>query len=251
MNACLFLSFRLPTGSSVGDETMAKLNAFLRATPLLAQALVHTPARASDPYLDDGPPPQLVLQLYFAELPPLEAALARNGHLAILLSRVEFPELAGADITQQAMLVRTFSVPDPVFRNLSGEPYCTYLVSYEGEAEDLNAWLGHYLGKHIEHVARLPGLRELEVYTRLDWTSGLPFPRVNFMQRNKVAFDSEAALTHALNSPARHKMREDYRGFPAFTGGNTHYAMATRVVQPPVPPPKGEGGRRRRPGGGR
>ena len=242
MSTCLFLSFRLRTGSSLSVAEMAKLDAFLRATPRLAKALVYTPAHTSDPYLDDGPPPQLVLQLYFAELPHLEAALARNGHLALLLSRDEFLGLADADITQQAMLVRRFAVTDPMFRNVSGEPYCTYLVSYEGEAEDLNAWLGHYLGKHVEHMASLPGLRELEVYTRLDWTGSLPFSRVNFMQRNKVAFDSEAALTHALNSPVRHKMREDYRRFPPFTGGNTHYAMATRVV-PLIPPPKGDGGR--------
>jgi hypothetical protein len=68
------------------------------------------------------------------------------------------------------------------------------------------------------------------VYTRLDWISALPFRRVNFMQRNKVAFDNEAALTHALHSPARHKMREDFRGFPPFSGRNSHYAMMTRVL---------------------
>jgi hypothetical protein len=79
-------------------------------------------------------------------------------------------------------------------------------------------------------MTQLPGLRELEVYTRLDWISALPFRRVNFFQRNKVAFDSEAALTSALHSPVRQKMREDYRAFPPFTGGNTHYAMMTRVV---------------------
>src|SRR6266478_8707790 len=106
MSTCLFLSFRLRTGSSLSVAEMAKLDAFLRATPRLAKALVYTPAHTSDPYLDDGPPPQLVLQLYFAELPHLEAALARNGHLALLLSRDEFLGLADADITQQAMLVR-------------------------------------------------------------------------------------------------------------------------------------------------
>jgi hypothetical protein len=85
-------------------------------------------------------------------------------------------------------------------------------------------------------MTQLPGLRELEVYTRLDWISVLPFPRASYMQRNKVAFDSAEALTRALNSPARHRMREDYHAFPAFTGGNTHYAMTTWVVQPGVPP---------------
>jgi hypothetical protein len=52
------------------------------------------------------------------------------------------------------------------------------------------------------------------------------------MQRNKVAFDSADALTRALNSPVRHRMREDYKTFPPFTGANTHYAMVTRIVEP-------------------
>jgi hypothetical protein len=230
MSACLFLSFRSRGNSSVSDAELGRLHGVLRATPQLLRALLHLPTRASDPYLDDGPPPQLVLQLYFEELPHLEAALARDGQLAALLSRDEFPALADADVTQQAMLVRAFGVPEPAFTIRPGEPYCTYLVSYEGEAQDQNAWLGHYLGKHIGHMASLPALRELEVYTRLDWIGSLPWTRVNFMQRNKVAFDSADALTRALNSPARHRMREDYHGFPPFTGRNTHYAMMTRVL---------------------
>ena len=44
------------------------------------------------------------------------------------------------------------------------------------------------------HMAEFPGIRELEVYTRLDWVSLLPWTRLNFMQRNKVVFDSADAL---------------------------------------------------------
>jgi hypothetical protein len=130
------------------------------------------------------------------------------------------------------MVVRPFAVPEPTLRNAAGTPYCTYLVSYEGEAEDLNAWLDHYLDSHTKHMARFPRIRELEVYTRLDWVGLLPWPRVNFMQRNKVAFDSPDALTQALHSPVRHEMRADFKAFLPFTGPNTHYAMATRVVRP-------------------
>ncbi len=163
-----------------------------------------------------------MLQLYFAELSDLEAA---GGHVATLTSG-EFPELANADVTQQAMTARAFPVPEP------SQPGCTYLVAYQGEAEDLNAWLGHYLDSHIPTMSRFPGLRELEIYTRLDWVSALPWRRVNFMQRNKVAFDSAEALTAALNSPVRHEMRADFAAFPPFTGPVTHFAMTTRVVHP-------------------
>ena len=230
MTTCLFLTFRYRATPSDGEKS--KLNELLGVTPKLLKALVHTSATASDPYVKDEAPPPLVVQLYFDEIHELEAALARVGHLAVLSSREEFPVLASADVAQQAMLVRQFTVADPTFKNAPGSPYCTYLVSYEGEAENLNAWLNHYLENHTRHMAGFPGIRELEVYTRLDWVSCLPWPRVHFMQRNKVAFDSADALTQALNSPVRHDMRADFKTFPPFTGPNKHYAMATRVIRP-------------------
>jgi hypothetical protein len=231
MSTCLFLSFQAATDAIPAAE-LAKLDGVLRATPGLRKALIHAASAASDPYVKDGAPPSLVLQLYFARIADLEAALARDGHLRVLSSGDEFPALAKAGVAQQAMLVRPFAVPEPTLKNAPGVAYCTYLVSYEGEAEDLNAWHSHYLDSHIGHMARFPGIRELEVYTRLDWVSGLPWTRLNFMQRNKVAFDSKDALTAALNSPVRHEMRADFNAFPAFTGPNKHFAMATHVVFP-------------------
>ena len=230
MNTCLFLSVSFAT--RLPGEEKAKLDDLLRAMPKLHKALIHTPANASDPYVRDGPAPSLVLQLYFGELPDLEAALSRSSHLGALASRDEFPALAQADVTQQAMLVRPLAVPEPAFETAPGEPYCTYLVSYEGEAEDLNAWHAHYLENHTKHMAMFPKIRELEVYTRLDWVSRNPWRRLNFMQRNKVAFDSPDALQRALHSPVRHEMRADFRAFPPFSGPNNHYAMATRVLEP-------------------
>jgi hypothetical protein len=230
MNTCLFLSFSFATRPP--DMEKAKLDNLLRTTPKLHKALIHTPANASDPYVKDGPAPSLVLQLYFDKLPDLEAALSRSSHLGALTSRDEFPVLAQAEVTQQAMLVRPFAVPEPVFETPPGETYCTYLVSYEGEAVDLNAWHAHYLENHTKHMALFPKIRELEVYTRLDWVSQNPWRRLHFMQRNKVAFDSPAALQQALHSPVRQEMRVDYRTFPPFTGPNNHYAMATRLLNP-------------------
>lgn len=230
METCLFLTFRFATSQSAGEKV--KLDELLRSTRKLRKVLLHSPASTSDPYVKDGPSPSLVLQLYFAELPELEAALSRTGQLRALTSRQEFPALAQADLGQQAMLVRAFVVPDPAFKTAAGEPHCSYLVSYEGEAEDLNAWHAHYLEHHTRHMARFPGIRELEVYTRLDWVSRQPWTRLNYMQRNKVVFDSPEALHRALNSPVRHEMRADFKAFPPFTGPNNHYAMATRVLRP-------------------
>jgi hypothetical protein len=228
MSTCLFLSFRFDNEPAAGEA--AKLDRLLRSAPKLKKALVHSPAAASDPYVKDGAPPMLVLQLYFAALPELEAVVSRTGHLGVLASPAEFPVLAAAEIAQQAMTVRTFAVPEPTFKTPPDKPHCTYLVSYEGEAEDLNAWHAHYLEQHTVHMASFPEIRELEVYTRLDWVSLQPWRRANFMQRNKVVFDSPAALDRALHSPVRHAMRADFNAFPKFSGPNRHYAMATRAL---------------------
>ena len=230
MSVCLFLTFRCPGAVAASD--VSRLDEVLRSTPKLKKALVHSSASARDPYVADEAPPQLVLQLYFDNVSDLEATLSRGGHMAVLSSRDEFPSIATAGVSQQAMIVRPFAVPEPAMKNPRGTPYCTYLVSYEGKAEDLNAWHNHYLERHTGHMANFPGIRELEVYTRLDWVSSAPWHRSNFMQRNKVAFDDPEALTAALHSPVRHEMRADYKTFPPFTGPTKHYAMTTRVVQP-------------------
>ena len=130
------------------------------------------------------------------------------------------------------MLVRPFAVPEPAFKTAAGEPHCTYLVSYEGEAEDSNAWHAHYLEHHTRHMAMFPGIREAEVYTRLDWVSLLPFTRLSFMQRNKVVFDSAEALHRALNSPVRHEMRADFKTFSVHRSEQSLRHGDARVGQP-------------------
>lgn len=225
MTVCWFALFHQVAGR-LSDQELAWLDRFIAATPDLRQGLIYTPSTTNDPYLDDGPPPVLALQLYFYDISSLETALASDGHLQ------GFPAvLKNADVTQQAMLVRRFPVPDTTFRTPPGELPCTYLVAYEGKADDLNAWHAHYIANHPPIMARFPGIRQIEIYTRIDWCGFLPWRRVEHMQRNKVVFDSSAALTRALNSPVRHEMRSDFAEFPSFSGPNTHYPMLTRTVR--------------------
>lgn len=216
MTVTWFATFR--QNGAVSAEDVARIAAVLRATPGVTRALVHTPAQTHDPYLDDGAPPALVLQLYWHDLAALDAA---QRHLHALTAGL--PSLRDAAVTQQAMLARSFPVPEP--RGV--DRTCTYLVSYEGEAEDLDAWVTHYTMHHTAVMARFPGIREIEVCTRLDWQGALPWPVVNHMLRNKVVFDDPAALTAALNSPIRHEMRADFALFPKFTGSVTHFPMHT------------------------
>ena len=183
--------------------------------PGLRKVHIYTPGRAHDPFLNDGAAPPLVLQLYFDSLALLEAAC--DGALQPIAPKCEV----------QAMRVLPFEVPEPAM------PLCTYLVAYEGKAEDEKAWHAYYLANHPPLMARLPGIRELEVYLPVEWRSGPGWRRARCMQRNKVGFDSAEALTAALNSPVRTEMRADYARLPAFSGRVTHYPMATSVLSSP------------------
>ena len=81
-------------------------------------------------------------------------------------------------------------------------------------------------------MARLPGIRELEVYLPVDWRCPAHLQSVRSMQRNKVGFDDAQALQAALASPIRAEMRKDYGQLPRFSGRVTHYAMTTKVLLP-------------------
>ena len=115
-------------------------------------------------------------------------------------------------------------------RTPPGAPYCTYLVHYPGEAEDIGAWLAHYLENHTRIMATFPGIREVEVCSRIDWCGALPWPRADHMQRNKVVFDDGAALKAAMTSSVMQDMRADFHTLPPFDGGNRHYPMATVAI---------------------
>jgi uncharacterized protein (TIGR02118 family) len=231
VTVCWFALFRQPE-QTVSAAEYERLRGLLAATPGLAQGLIFTPESTHDPYLNDGAPPALGLQLYFDEIAALEAALGSDSPLQILAGPDILPSLTGAEVSQQAMLVRRFPVPEPRPGTEAGARSCTYLVAYEGAADDLSAWLAHYIGQHPPIMARFPGIRQIEIYTRLDWCGGLSWPRVEHMQRNKVVFDSAAALTAALNSPVRHEMRADFANFPPFSGPVTHFPLATETVIP-------------------
>jgi len=184
------------------------------APPAGARTLLHVPGDVRDPFLDDGKAPARVAQCYFDSLAALEAAAGE----------------VRAATQAEAMTVHRFAVPAP----WTSVPvrYCSYLVAYEGPADDEAAWLAYYLQHHPPLMTNLPGIRELEIYTPLEWRCPPALERARHLQRNKVAFDSAAALAAALDSPVRREMRADFAQFPPYRGRVTHYAMSTEVLRP-------------------
>lgn len=229
MRFCHLTFFQHPSGASrvIDDADLASLHTAIAAMAGLSRAYLYTPEQARDLYNDDGGSPVFGMQLYFDTIEGLEAAVAATGPLRPLAEPGALKSLEGLPVTQQAMVLRRFAVDDPVPHPASA---CSYVVHYPGPAQDFNAWINHYVDHHPAIMRRFPGIRELEILTRMDWRDGLPWTRVHHMQRNRIMFDSPAALTAALQSPVRHEMRSDFTTFPSYEGGNFHYPMATRLI---------------------
>ena len=218
-------------GSSTGglsDAERGRVAEAVGGAPNLRAAYVHTPSPAPHPYAGEDIAPAQVLELEFADVADCESALRQDGGLRRLADPSFLPGLAGAAVSQQAMLRRSYAVPDPAPDGATG--WCSYLVHYPGPAEDQQAWLDHYTASHAPLMCTLPGVRAVAVDTPAVVVSGLPFRFAGALLRNKVVFDSARALSTALSSPAREALRADVGLFPTYTGGSVHVPMETLVV---------------------
>jgi hypothetical protein len=230
----LFMTFSDPAGERrIRSDDLTAAAAMVGSIPDMTEGLLFTPLESSvdHPYKGDGAGPVFALQLRFADLFACEAAADRVGVLARIAAGADLPSLAGLDVTHQMMLTRSFPVDDAAHAPGTVTP-CSYLVHYPGPAEDMNAWNLHYLEHHPSIMRTFPNVRQIEIYTRIDWVDRLPSQRVEHMQRNKLVFDSPQALAHALGSDVITRMRADFVKFPPFAGGNKHFPMLTRVVMP-------------------
>ncbi|MFT4069428.1 ethyl tert-butyl ether degradation protein EthD [Paraburkholderia sp.] len=223
MQVCLFL-----TAASGGPPPL-DLRALMHVageTEGLCQLVVHEPVAepVGPDAARDSTTPSCMLQWYFDDLAALERALEPEGMVHRALRRSALAKLDRHAFSQQVMAVRKLAPPQAMPMNDRAQR-CTYMVAYEGPAHDFGAWLGHYLAHHPPLMLQLPALRELEIYTRMDCCSGLPFAHANAMQRNKVVFDDARSLAHALASPVRDAMRRDFHALPPYRGATPHYPM--------------------------
>lgn len=189
--------------------------------PALRGGHLYEPAQAQT-YHRDGPPPALALRLDFEDLPALEQELLHGGRLHSLARSPLWQALELDEVQHQVMLRRSFLAAAP---GSIGAGAAAYLVHYPGHARDFNAWLRYYLAHHPQIMRTYPGVRAVDVFTRLDWCDDMPWTRVAYMQRNSLCFDSTAALVDGICSPVRERMRADHDRFPVYEGGSRHWAM--------------------------
>ena len=236
MNYCLFLLAQearttTPTG---GLEQLPQWISALRGLDGLTHLVTHRAiSGVRDPAIKESVGPRHAFQLYFNDLLSLEGALTSSSVLDQALGSSDAPLRSHLHWCHQVMAVRRYPLPEP--SSPSGTPAqqeCTYFVSYEGRADDDELWLAHYLRHHPPIMTKLPGLRRLEVYSRMDCRSDLDIEQSRALQRNLVVFDSEDRLNDALGSPVREELRADYEGFPRFEGTSPHGAMISQAFAP-------------------
>jgi uncharacterized protein (TIGR02118 family) len=225
----LFVVYRDPTAQLSEADLDPVRRAATRLRGLIAgSAFTPISVEGEHPFVKDGRGPPLVLQLDFDAAEDLDAAVCADGALAEIVSHGAMASLPGAVVGRQRMIGRRFAVPDPVFRLAPNARPCTFLVEYPGTTTDLAAWLDHYDAHHPPIMARFPGIREVSTFRPAPaGRDASPCELETSMQRNKVVFDSSAALVAALSSPAMAEMRADAAAFPPSSQRPTHHAMAT------------------------
>lgn len=105
-----------------------------------------------------------------------------------------------------------------------------YLVIYEGEPEDREAFLNYYIEKHLPIIWTWPHIRQIEVVLGVEGGDALAHPGNLFMIA-RFLFDNLDDLRAALQSPQRHRAREDSVNFPLFQGTMRHQAV--RILDVP------------------
>ena len=195
----------------------------LKTLPGLRAFDLYLPETSHDPYLDDGAGPLAMAQLYFDDVAALEGALASSA----------FPEAAlKGDGSPATNVGAAHSAMRTQFYPVAGEREpaaliagVSYVVRYHRPVEDEAVFNAHYVKLHPPLLGEFPGIRNVICYLPITWRDPTGLDDADVFLGNEVVFDTLVALNAALKSDVRHKLREDYKTFPPFTGRNTHYAM--------------------------
>ena len=100
-----------------------------------------------------------------------------------------------------------------------------FLVIYEGEPEDPEAFLRYYVEKHVPLVWEFPKIRRIEIERGIDGG--------DFFMMARLTFDSIEDLRGAISSEERERARADMQNFPPFEG--TVRRQAVEIMDMPHP----------------
>lgn len=202
------------------QDAAAALARRWRALPDALTLDLYAPADAAahDPYVKETAATTRLALLSFLSLDALDRA-ARSAAFADGLAA-----LGGAAISCSAMRRSDHPVAGETAPTALVAPF-SYVVRYHRPAEDEALFARHYIATHPPLLGRLPGVRNVMCYTPLPWRCAGGPPSADYLVGNEVAFDGAEDFNAAMASPVRDELRAHYRGFPAFSGRDSHVAM--------------------------
>ena len=106
----------------------------------------------------------------------------------------------------------------------------SYIVRYQGSAPDPDRFFDHYRANHAPILQRFPGIGSLVLHRQADFTDPFPVNPGGNLLIAQMTFDDIPSLNAALASPARVQARDDFAGFPAFSGEVTHQAFICEKI---------------------
>jgi hypothetical protein len=168
-----------------------------------------------DPFVDDGKPPSLVIQIDADDL----------GHVATLFDDDELIRQMEGSVSCEAFETLSYPIQGASDQAPRTAPI-SFNVRYYAPIEGEKQFVDHYLESHPPILGELPGVRNVLCYVPVNWAC--PLPVTDCLLGNEVTFDTLDGLNEALASNVRLRLREDYNAFPIRPGPNTHYTMQRR-----------------------
>lgn len=212
--------------NSLSNLQVNSLVSSLKKLPGLSGLLLFTQADGGhDPFLKDENPPLIVFQAQFSDKEFLHNALSSSEFNNFREQLLALPA-NGLRVLQEAMLSEPFLSSETAEEKAD----LSYLVNYQGPAENEIEFLQYYRDHHPAILMEFPDIRRVELGTPIVWTAADGIDRADRMLYCEVSFDNIEKLNFALNSDVRKELRKDYDCFPPFSGEVTHFPMHRKVI---------------------
>ncbi len=101
----------------------------------------------------------------------------------------------------------------------------SYIVRYEGECTDPDAFRAYYAREHAQLLKQFPGIQALTLFTPAQSNDPFAVNAGDAFFMAQMTFRDIGSLDFALRSEARAHARDDADNFPRFKGLVEHQAM--------------------------
>lgn len=197
----------------------------LLGTNLTQSIETYAPHSVDDYYLGNESGKLLMVEANFLTVGQLQTALNCTPVADALAAMPKGPDYR---VRAEAFTARHFPLLDGT--KTARRAPVSFVVRYYRPVDNEKAFNEHYFEHHPPIMRHFPRIRNILCYEPVDWRDPCQIAPTGSFLGNEIVFDSIEDLRAALNSEARHQLREDYHGFPPHEGETSHHAMQRRVL---------------------